>query len=393
MLQLKQNPTNIEMWDRFLKLGLPGKESDLYRYVRLKDLYSQEYQLPGAFEGQILESNDTLVFVNGTFCPHLSTVPKPWIALPLSVARKTYGQFLNPRLQLKEEQDPFAILNGACFSEGLLLYLPPKSHAEKPLKIVHLTHSLEEPALMCPRIHIFAGKDSQGSLHFSQKLTVAHAWANSFIDIALDERANLSFTHLNEQHESAHDFLAVRATLKNRSHFKSFSCTNGGATSRHDYQVRLTESDAEAYLYGVWDLKGARQHHVNVLMQHVEPNCVSLQKFKGVVRESSRSSFEGKIYVNKEAQKTQAYQMNHNLVLDERASAYVKPNLEIFADDVKASHGATVGQLDAEHLFYLRSRGMTQEEAYALLVRGFTREIVESLETPELKQEALAILS
>lgn len=156
--------------------------------------------------------------------------------------------------------------------------------------------------------------------------------------------------------------------------------------------VRLLGEGGEASLNGVWALKGHNQHHVHVLMEHHETYCTSMQKFKGVVQEQARSSFEGKIYVERKAQKTEAYQMNNNLILGKEASANCKPNLEIFADDVKASHGATIGQMDEEHLFYCKARGIPPHQAHALLVRGFVQEILDLFEEGALREKALEMM-
>ena len=391
MLELKDKPHDTQAWDRFLDLGLPTKKSESYRYVRLKALYSQLFQSPTISQPDFQPEEGTFVFVNGSYCDALSSIPKPLLALPLSKASKAYSSFLTPRLQklLKEEQDPFAVLNHAYCGEGLFLYIPPKAICEVPLRIVHLIENVENSTLLCPRIHLFAGKSAQAKLLFSQKIGSELLWINSFIDCALEENASISLKSVANQHEKAHHFFSLRATLKQHSTLKTLSATNGGATSREDYAVRLLGEGCDVSLLGVWGLNKARQHHVNILMDHQEPNCTSLQKFKGVLADNSRSSFEGKIYVHEKAQKTQAYQMNNNLVLGTRASANSKPNLEIFADDVKASHGATVGQLDDEQLFYLTTRGLPADVARQLLVQGFNREILDQIEDPILKKESL----
>jgi Fe-S cluster assembly protein SufD len=148
-------------------------------------------------------------------------------------------------------------------------------------------------------------------------------------------------------------------------------------TTRHDYRVAMSGENSEALLHGLLTLKDRREAHNNILIDHQAPHCRSNQLFKGVLSDVSRSSFEGKILVRQEAQKTEAFQLNNNLLLSERANADSKPNLEIFADDVKASHGATIGQLNAEHLFYLKTRGLRDIEAKKLLVNGFCREILD----------------
>lgn len=394
MLQLKATPHDKSAWERFLEMGAPTSENEVYRYVRLRDLYSTDFQLPQKHAVHFKTQEGTLVFVNGSYAPALSKPPQPFLAIPLSEAFKTYGGFLNPRLQkqLQDEKDPFAVLNQAYCSEGLFLYIPPKSICESTLKIVHLTSQQEYPILLSPRIYLFAAKGSSAKLSFSQNLP-SHVWSNAVLDISIEETSSVHLNLLSNQEEEAHSFLALRAAMKEGSQLKTFSFTNGGATSREDYAIRLNGKEASAHLYGAWHLKKTRQHHVNILMDHNEPFCTSLQKFKGILEDASRSSFEGKIHVHQRAQKTMAYQMNNNLILGERASANSKPNLEIFADDVKASHGATVGQLDPELLFYLTARGISPEWARALLVKGFSHEILNLLEEGSFKREASEVLA
>jgi len=394
MLQLKDKPNNALAWERFLEMGLPSKDHEAFRYVHLKELFSHSFCLPKSFQATSKHEN-ALVFHNGSFRPDLSHLPTALIALPLSEAHKTYGNFLNARSHklLKEEKDPFALVNGAYCTEGLFLYLPPKRIIEGTLHIIHTVDSFAEPTLFCPRVHFFAGKGASAHLTYRQKIPFAMSWSNFFIDFALEEGAHISFTNLSEQHTGAHDFLALRATLKERSLFKSFAVATGAATSRQDYVIRLQGEGANASLYGVWDVKQERQHHVHVEMDHHQPFCTSLQKFKGVARDTARTSFEGKIYVHPQAQKTEAYQMNNNLVLSGLASAYSKPNLEIFADDVKASHGSTIGQLQEEQLFYLAARGVPLEKARSLLIRAFCQEIIDLLEDPHLREEAAGVIA
>jgi Fe-S cluster assembly protein SufD len=145
-----------------------------------------------------------------------------------------------------------------------------------------------------------------------------------------------------------------------------------------DAKVELAEENSEVQLFGLAKLKGSEESHVNILIEHQAPNTRSQQLFKNVLFDEAKSSFEGKIYVHPIAQKTMAYQRNANLLLSDKAVAHAKPNLEIFADDVKASHGATIGQLDEEEMFYLRSRGLSREEAMSWLVEGFCKEILDA---------------
>lgn len=349
--QLETAVIDQAAWKRFLALGLPTRQWETYRYVRLNDLYKQTF----AFERSVYT---------------LNALPDGVIVLPLSEATRTYGAFLAPRLS-QEERDPFAALNGAMCEEGLFVYVPPRMSVK-----LDIDHSVTS-GFVSPRLHVFVGKEAEVVCHMRHNNEQV---INSFADFAIDENASLRLTTTLDEAEEAWHFDAVRATLKRGSRFTSYAIGNGGATTRQDYRVQLLEEGAEAALYGVAKLEERCHHHVNVLMEHKAPHCVSTQHFKTVLGGISRASFEGKIYVTRAAQKTEAYQMNNSLILSKRASANSKPNLEIFADDVKASHGSTTGQLDEEQLFYLKTRGVPLEIAKQLLVDGFCGEILDKAE-------------
>lgn len=231
-LELKEKPLDERGWGKFLELGLPAKEWERYRYVHFKELYDLSFHLPPSIKTDFKAQENRLVFHNGRYDPFRSSIPSPLIALPLTEASKTYGSFLNPRIQklLKEENDPFAALNFAYSQDSLFLYLPPKAICEGPVHIVHSVDNFTQPTLLSPRIHLFLGKESSCSLVFVQKLAHNHVWVNSYIDCALEERASLKWTHLSEQKGEVHDFFSCRATLKKGSILKSTSATNGGIT-------------------------------------------------------------------------------------------------------------------------------------------------------------------
>ena len=167
--------------------------------------------------------------------------------------------------------------------------------------------------------------------------------------------------------------------------FRSVSLTHGSKVHRTSYALSLKGENSEVDLKGLWDLEGAKRAHTHVTIRHESPHARSMQLFKGLLKGSSQSSFEGKILVDPIAQKTQAYQLNHNLLLSDGCIANSKPNLEIFADDVKASHGATVSQLKPDQLFYLKSRGLGEQKAKELLVQGFCQEITDQIRVHYIK--------
>ena len=292
-------------------------------------------------------------------------------ALPLSQAALTFGAFLNSRWSrsLKEETSAHAALNAAVHGEGLFLSIPPGTKVEAP---IHLSHHLAEGMLAFPRVHLFVGAGAEVEL---VEMVSGEGQCNGLFDIALEEgaRATLTLLHGGAVNSS------VRATLKRDAHLKTIAYTQSGGGVNHDYRVALGGENSEVDLIGGWQLANDSRMATNIHVEHIAPHCRSSQLFKGVLRDTSRSSFTGKIYVHREAQKTDAFQLNNNLVLSDRASAHSEPNLEIFADDVKASHGSTTGQFDPTELFYLRSRGLSEAAARALLVDAFLKPITSLL--------------
>lgn len=401
-------------WDHLMELGLPTKRSEVFRYIRLSQLYGMQYESVSAKAVKKQDIADAIypecahshiVFVNGCYQPELSDVtalPKRLVISSLAEATKTFGSFLNYQWakSLKEETDPFAILNIALHKQGAFVYLPPKSTVVAPLQILNVIDTdSQQTAFINPRLNLFLGSQSDLKLISSLKVHSKGQYVvNMAVDITIEEESHLHYTQILGKKEMEGWLLdATRATLKSNSTFKTISATEGSATVRNDYRVTLTGENAEALLNGVALLSGKNEAHTHVWMEHQAPNCRSLQLYKNVLNEISRSSFEGKIIVRQAAQKTQAFQLNNNLLLNDKAQAYSKPNLEIFADDVKASHGSTFGQLDAEQLFYMKTRGFSDHEAKNLLVYSFSNEVIDMIPHPsvaeELRKRAMSYLT
>lgn len=394
-----------KFWERFLTLGLPTRKTEVYQYVRLRQLFSKDFglSLPTSVSAETVSSHtlaecagSVLTFVNGFFRPDLSqleNLPKKVLVMPLTEAMRTFGPLLNNQIaeRLQAETDPFAALNGAL-SEGGFVYIPPQTVLEKPIQVLQIVDG--NNTLTLPRLEFFFGVRSEATFVTSTIcLSGQDNWINSSLNFTLEEEAKATLMQNALDLPPSSWFLeAVRAQQKRQSSLKTVSITNGCQTARFDYRVTLAGENAESFLNGLWMLSEKKEAHTHVLMDHRAPSCQSLQFFKGALADFSRSSFEGKIYVHREAQKTQAFQLNNNLLLSDRANADSKPNLEIFADDVKASHGATVGQLDAEQLFYLKTRGISGEEAKKLLVLGYCQEIVEKITLPSLRDSITARL-
>lgn len=390
-------------WQHFLSLGLPSRHNEAYRYIKLRQLFSQSYCL--AREKDLMANqiqtwiypecrHSVLVFVNGYYVPQLSNLhalPAKMVILSLQEAMQTYGALLNNywTKSLKEENDSFATLNGALQCKGAFLYLPPKCVVEVPIQILHVIDQDDQLPMLMPRLQIFAGPHSDVRLISTQKnLTESSYFVNQVSEFVIDEGAHVQYTQvLCDEHPQAWHLDALRATLKRNSKLKTICVTEGSATVRTDYRISLAGENAEALLNGVCMLSDKREAHAHIFMDHQAPCCRSYQLFKTVLNDFSRSSFEGKIMVRQPAQKTEAFQLNNNLLLSDHAHADSKPNLEIFADDVKASHGATVGQLDADQLFYMKTRGFSNEAAKNLLIYGFCEQVIEMIPLLSLRKE------
>jgi len=399
-------------WERFIELGLPTKKNDVFRYVPLKKLFQQRYELanrqsldkqtlekqmidPEMIDAHILPecSQSVLVFINGLFSPSLSRtnqIPSRVVTTTLDVAMRTYSGFLQNQWtkNLKDVSDPFSALNGALHNDGLFLYVAPKTIVESPIQLLNLIDASTTPVLAMPRMQAFIGAQSEISIISTHAVVSGNFYGiNMVVDFSIEEAAHVNYTQIASQ--IAGDiwhFDAVHATLKRDSFLKTIAATDGAATIRYDYNIILAGENAEAKLNGIWMLSEKKEAHTHIFVEHQAPNCRSLQLFKGVLDDFSRSSFEGKIMVRQAAQKTEAFQLNQNILLNDYAHADSKPNLEIFADDVKASHGATIGQLDPDHIFYMKTRGFSEQTAKQLLVHGFCEEVIEMIPFPSVRK-------
>ncbi|HXF29437.1 MAG TPA: Fe-S cluster assembly protein SufD [Chlamydiales bacterium] len=396
----------MKAWERLKELGFPGLKSDAFQYMRLTPLLMDTFQKPEKedvakelYEATIAAECQTsfLLFVDGHFRKELSNtsgLPSSVVIEPLSKAMKTYGMLLQNSFQkvIKEEKDPFCLLNAAAFSDGLFIYVPPKSILSQPLQVIHIL--TQGQSFSMPRVHLFQGAHSEMTVVTTLMSEAENCFYNGVFDVAIEENAKLqlvqmAFDNGKKSHTSGWFFDALRSSLKHSSALNVVQMSDGSLHLRRDADIHLSGEGAEALLNGTWLLNENREAHTHVVIEHAAPYTHSNQLFKGVLNDSAHSSFQGKILVRKEAQKTEAYQLNKNLMLSDTTQANSKPNLEIFADDVKASHGSTMGQLEPEELFYLLSRGFCVQDARNALIAGFCQEVVNLIPLASLRQIAV----
>lgn len=374
-------------WDRLKTIGFPSRKHVHFKTIRLRSLYSHPLQetqplTPAELLPPLPPSAIRLVFVNGSFSlPHSSCAQLPPKAVLKNLSEAMaggYSSLLNGKKFLDEE-NPFTLVNTACQAQGMFLYIPPKVVLEEPIQVVHLVTGAADNALLLPKLSLFLGAESEVKIAYETVYQgeLVSPFVNGLFDYDLEEGANLHLTEtLIDAPARAIHLQSHRATLKRHSQLKSVYLTNGASIARNDFRVALNGEGGRADLFGLWVLRQRKECHQHVRVEHNAPHCHSMQLFKGVLHDEGHSSFDGKIWVDPIAQKTEAYQLNHNLLLSPNARAETQPNLEIFADDVKASHGATVGDLPEEQLFYLLTRGISREKAEEILIYAFCQEIV-----------------
>ncbi len=284
-------------------------------------------------------------------------------------------------------EDGLTSLNTAFSKEGAYIYISKNKQADKPIQIIHFSTGKESTQLLQPRNLIVVEENSHVQIiERHQSLTDNPVLTNSVTEIFVDKRAFVDFYKIQNDNENAslvdNTYIEQQAQSVASVHTFAF----GGNVTRNNLNFYQKGEGIDSILNGVTIIEGKQHVDHNTLVHHTEPNCESHQDYKGIFDEKATGVFNGKIIVNKEAQKTNAFQSNNNILLSDKATINSKPQLEIFADDVKCSHGCTIGQLDEQALFYMRSRGIGEKEARALLMYAFANNVLESVKIPQLKQ-------
>jgi Fe-S cluster assembly protein SufD len=384
---------------RFAELGFPSRRSEAWRYLDLRAL-EQRPIVPAEHETGVItsavraelteiglaEPAHRLVLVNGVYAPELSRldhIPSGvWLG-PMAAAIAERPDLVRSGLEAQSDR-PFASLNAAFFADGFVLDVAPGVALERPVEIVHLSASVIDRSLHT-RSLVVAGRDSRATIieSFSGR---GNYWRNDVVELRLGAGAELARVTLVEEGTDALHFGETLATLDVASQLSSFVLLLGGRTVRHDVTVRSEGEGSHCQLNGAFLLSGRQEANILTAVDHMAPGGATREIFKGVAAGRAHGAFQGRITVRPGAQKVDAHQLSRNLVLGPRAAIDTKPELEIYADDVKCSHGAAVGDLDEAALFYLRARGIPSGEARRMLIEAFAREAVELVEQAALRE-------
>jgi len=395
---------------RFGELGFPTTRLEEWKQTNVVPLVKIPFRLaedgragvtPEAVERATFREPfcSRLAFVNGHFCAELSRLA----GLPQGVKVSSLRAALEKNEEMLEEhlgryarfdRQAFVALNTAFLQDGAIVEIPRGTVSSTPIHLLYLSTAAGEPTVSHPRNLILVEPDSQVSVIESYfGLGEDVYFTNAVTEIVLGENSQLEHYKLQHESEQAFHIAALQAHLAANTRFRSHAISLGGALVRNDVNPVLDAEGAECILNGLYHAAN-RQHVDNhTTLDHAQPHGTSRELYKGILDGQATAVFHGRIVVRKDAQKTDAIQRNKNLLLSERAVIDTKPQLEIYANDVRCTHGATIGQLDREAVFYLRSRGMGVEAARNLLIAAFAGEITDEIKAENVREWLAATLT
>jgi Fe-S cluster assembly protein SufD len=392
--------------DRFEQINLPTTDAEDWKYTNVAPIARGGFA-PVAPDSHIELSADVvagfiapeasshLVFVNGVYRAEFSSVgnlPAGVVVVNLAEALTGEHEF-DMRSHLarptETEIDGFNTLNAAFLgNSGALIYLPKGTQVASPIQLLFLNVFAPQPPAIFPRVLVVAERESAATIIESYAAPEESvSFTNAVVEVFVGENARVTHYKVQRESERAFHIATTNAELGRSGVYDLTTITLGAQLSRHGLNIKLGHEGAECWADGLY-LVGTGQHaDTHSLIDHSSPHCTSHQLYKGILDGKSRAVFNGKVFVHRNAQKTDAMQSNKNLLLSNEARVDTKPQLEIYADDVKCAHGATVGQLEEEELFYLISRGLHPDLARNLLTYGFAEELVEKIKIESIKQQ------
>jgi len=388
--------------------GFPSKKEEAWKYTSLNSILKEDYSIFPKQENSI-EFSDVkkyfihdidsykIVFIDGKYSSHLSQTTHDGMDICLmsaAMAKPKYRLIIENYFNKAATKDSLPSLNTAFSSEGAYIHIPKNKMVAKPIQIIHFSTGNESAIMLQPRNLIVVDENSHVQIiERHQSLTDNAVLTNAVTEIFANKRAIVDYYKIQNDtlNASLIDNTFINQQRESVASVHTFSF--GGKLVRNNLNFYQNGERIDSTLKGI-TIIGEKQHvDHNTLVHHIEPNCESHQDYKGIFGENSTGVFNGKIIVNKEAQKTNAFQANNNILVSDKATINTKPQLEIFADDVKCSHGCTIGQLDESAMFYMRSRGIPEKEAKALLMYAFSNNVMSSVKIPEIKQRITKIIA
>lgn len=399
----------LEALKTFEDKGFPTKKVEAWKYTSLNSILKNEFRVLQKEETAIeykdvkkyfLSDSDTykLVFINGVFSSHLSSTTHDGLDVCLmssALTKPKYKMVIDAFYNnTADKTDSMTALNTAFATEGAFINIPKSKVVAKPIEIIYFSTVADKALLVQPRNLVVVGENAHVQIvERHQNLTNSTVLTNAVTEIVAHKRAIVDFYKLQNDNEEATLVDNTYITQKQESRVSVHTFSFGGKLIRNNLNFYQDGERIDSTLKGVTLISDKQHVDHYTLVSHNQPNCESHQNYKGIYDGNSTGVFNGKIYVDKIAQKTDGFQQSNNILLSEKANIYAKPQLEIFADDVKCSHGCTIGQLDDDAMFYMRQRGIPKKEAKALLMYAFTDEVMESVKVPELKTKVAKVIA
>ncbi|MGW9684714.1 Fe-S cluster assembly protein SufD [Flagellimonas sp. 2504JD1-5] len=389
--------------------GFPSKKDEAWKYTSLNNIQKVDFSVFPKEESTLdykdikkyfLHEIDTykIVFIDGVYSSYLSETTHDGVDVCLMSAafsKPMYRQIIELYFnKIASKDESLTTLNTAFSKEGAYIYIPKNKAPRKPIQIIHFATGNEAALMLQPRNLVIVEENAEVQIiERHQSLTSNEVFTNSVTEIFAAKDAIVDYYKVQNDANTASLIDNTYISQKNNSVVRVHTFSFGGKLTRNNLNFYQNGERIDSVLKGVTIL-GEKQHvDHHTLVHHAQPNCESHQDYKGIFGEKSTGVFNGKIIVDKIAQKTNAFQQNNNILISDKATINTKPQLEIFADDVKCSHGCTIGQLDEDALFYLQSRGIPKKEATALLMYAFANNVLESVRIPELKTRINKIIA
>jgi Fe-S cluster assembly protein SufD len=387
---------------RFQEAGIPSRKNENYKYTDLRPAFQKDFSVVPKYIEQAIDLHDIfncdvpkldthiVLLINGWYYGRnrkVGDLPEGVICCSLQHASNAHSAIFNAyyNQQAGKSNDPMANLNTSLAKDGLFFYVPENVTIDRPVQVINLLNA-KENTMAVQRNLFICGKNSEATIVFCDH-TLNHNFyiLNNLSECSLESDARFNFFSIQNQHNGAVNNTHFFASVKDNANLLTNNVTLNGGIVRNDISVKLEGEHANASLNGL-TLADQKQHIDNFIsIDHIKPNCTSFQLFKNILDEQSSGAFAGRIHVFRDAQKTEAFQKNNNVLMTADAEMNTKPQLVIDADDVRCSHGATIGRIDEDALFYLRTRGIGEREARLMIMYAFADEVVSKISIEPLR--------
>jgi Fe-S cluster assembly protein SufD len=384
-------------FNHLLEKGFPTKREEEWRFTDINPILSESFTLADSDNIANIKKSDIahltfknwsgtmLVFIDGQFAEHLSDMNAGQSGLTINsldfVLKNDQKSLLDTFVEFETySENAFSALNTAFIKDGAVIKLEKNVIADKPIHLLYISTKRNKPQLINPRNLIYLSENSQAALvesHFN--LNDGEYFNNPVTEIRIAENARLNHIRIQNESGMAFHIGSIFVDQKQNSHYFSTSLTFGGKIARNNIYTKLDGEGIESILNGLYMGHGDQLLDNHTFIDHAKPRCESHELYQGILTDNANGVFSGKIMVHPDAQKTDAKQSNNCLLLSDEARINSKPQLEIYADDVRCTHGATVGQLNEEGIFYLRSRGISEQQAKNILTYAFVEQVIEGI--------------